>query len=243
MPPTYQQMYDQADLVAIAQPIATNTTPEQMLLPNISPDIPVAGVETQFAVQTLLKGDKAATTRFILHHYREVKHVNYMNAPELVAFQPTNREPFLVFVKKEADGRFAPIYNQTDPGMAGIESMRIIDLIAIAKPVTPKIQTDKKMLPGVTPVVQLMGYQTEFAVTEVLAGDPTTKRIVLHHYERLSDYQCIQIDFQPDTERLYLLILKKDAQGQYGPISRFGVSGAETMPTGFSIIQLPHSRQ
>src|SRR5229473_1840482 len=70
---SYQQMFDQADLVALAQPIATNATAEQTLLPNIRPPINVVGVETRFAVQTMLKGDKS-TKEFVLHHYSETNH-------------------------------------------------------------------------------------------------------------------------------------------------------------------------
>lgn len=69
---TYQQMFDQSDLVAFAQPVSTNTTAEQRVLPNLSPPIHVVGVETKFAVEMVLKGNKE-TRDFVLHHYGDAR--------------------------------------------------------------------------------------------------------------------------------------------------------------------------
>lgn len=230
-PPTYQQMFDQADLVAIAEPISTNDTTERCLLPNIFPDIQVIGVETEFVVQTMLKGDKSATKKFVLHHYREVKPIARRNGPWLIAFKPTDAESFLLFLKKETDGRFAPIYNQTDPGRCGFVPEHIIDLIVIAQPVSPKEQTEATTLPNTTPRVHLAGFETEFAVHEVLKGDKSEKKFVLHHYEEVrrdgwnsSTPYPFRIEFKPERDHLYLLILKKEAEGRFAPIGHPGIS-------------------
>jgi len=253
---TYQQMFDQADLVTIAQPISTNDIAERIVLPDIFPDIEVVGVETEFVVQMTLKGNKAAAEKFVLHHYKMTKPV-YRSGPRLVAFKPTNKEFFLLFLKKEFDGRFAPINGQTDPGRCGIFPAERIDLIAIAKPVSPKEPTEQttwfehyRGRSDTTPTVYLTGYQTEFAVQELLKGEKAMAKFVLHHYERVTPVNWsssmrfpLEIDFKPDRDRLYLLILKKEAEGRFAPITRPGVYGEDTTPQGFSVIRLESAPQ
>ncbi|TAJ91902.1 MAG: hypothetical protein EPO31_13625 [Gammaproteobacteria bacterium] len=202
---TYQQMFDQAELVAFAQPVSTNATAEQTVLPDIGPPIHVVGVETRFAVDTLLKGNKA-TKEFVLHHYRDVKPAVYRNGPWLVAFNPGGDQSYLLFLKKEADGRYAPINGQTDPGVCGILPSNLIDLVAIAQPVSAKQPTAEttwnELYRGrstATPNGHLAGYQTEFSVQKVLKGEKTTQKFVLHHYERTGDDipSSIKTDFNP----------------------------------------------
>jgi len=232
--PTYQEMFDQADLVTIALPVSTNDTPERMNLPNVSPDIPVIGIETEFVVQTVLKGDKAMK-KFVLHHYRQTVPKRYGNGPPgLVSFDPTNRKSVLLFLKKEPDGRYAPINGQTDPDMAGILPADRIDLIAIAKPLSTKEETEQA-----DQITHLTGYQTKFGVQEVLMGDKATKNFVLHHYER--PFPHGSIDFNPQPDQLYLLFLRKDADGRYAPVTRPGEFGAETIAQGFSVVRLDNA--
>jgi len=248
---TYQQMFDQADLIAFAQPVSTNATAEQTVLPGIGPPIRMVGVETKFAVETLLKGNKA-TKEFVLHHYRDVRPAIYFNGPDLVAFSPGGDEAYLLFLKNEADGRFAPINGQTDPGECGILPSNLIDLVAIAQPVSAKQQTEEttwnELYRGrstATPNVHLVGYQTEFAVQKVLKGEKTTQKFVLHHYERTGDDipSSIKTDFKPQRDRLYLLLLRMESAGRFGLITRPGTYGEELNPTGFSVIRLENAAQ
>ncbi|MCU1291231.1 MAG: hypothetical protein JWP08_81, partial [Bryobacterales bacterium] len=41
---SYQELYDQSDLVVIAKPVSTQETTEKATLPNISPDVHVVGL-------------------------------------------------------------------------------------------------------------------------------------------------------------------------------------------------------
>ena len=235
---SYQQMFEQSDLIAIAQPISTKDTAEQSVLPNISPEISVVGVETEFVVQIKLKGSIKATEKFVLHHYRDANHAEYSRGPTLVAFNPVNKESFLLFLKKETDGRFAPINGQTDPGLCGISPSDLIDLIVIARPVSKKVQTEETIEPNMVPMVHLAGYQTEFEVQELLKGEKEMKKFVLHHYERIN-IPSLAINFEPQRDRSYLLFLKKEADGRFAPITRRGEHGTETISYGFSVIRLP----
>src|SRR5947208_15195481 len=66
---SYQELYDLADLIVIAKPISTQDTSEKAVLPNISPDVHVVGLSTQFDISVVMKGDKNLR-KCVLHHYR-----------------------------------------------------------------------------------------------------------------------------------------------------------------------------
>ena len=124
---SYQQMLERSDLVVIATPKSKTTdTKEQSFLPGIVEQdqdgtqrrIKSIGVETVFTVSAVLKGD-TAIKQFTLHHYREAQDSLALDGPFLVSFDPSDmrkRSSYLVFLVREADGRFAPTGGQTDPG-------------------------------------------------------------------------------------------------------------------------------
>lgn len=128
---SYQEMLTKSDLVVIANPISKTTdTKEEAFLPGISlqendgkqSKIKSIGVETEFAVSAVLKGDPSLK-RFTLHHYREAESSRALDGPALVSFDPSDmskRSSYLLFLIREGDGRFAPIGGQTDPGMKSI---------------------------------------------------------------------------------------------------------------------------
>lgn len=120
----YQELLEKSDLVVIATPTATNDTKEHIDLPGFVGEH-VIGVETTFTVSAVLKGDKVLR-EFVLHHYRttdgsNIPHVP--NGPGFVSFNPVANmtigpRTFILFLLREADGRYAPIVGQTDPGGA-----------------------------------------------------------------------------------------------------------------------------
>ncbi len=113
---TWQEMFDQADLVVIARPTATKDTSEHSKLLT---DIPVIGVHTDFETRLILKGSRGLTS-FTLHHYRferpeEEKYI--ANGPNLIRLEmkPGQRRTYLLFLRREEEGVYAPVTNQTDP--------------------------------------------------------------------------------------------------------------------------------
>jgi len=73
------------------------------------------GVETRFECLAILKGG-AAIEQFVLHHYRETARPTMeADGPQLVTFDPSDHSDYLLFLVREADGRFAPTSGQTDP--------------------------------------------------------------------------------------------------------------------------------
>jgi hypothetical protein len=131
-PWSYQQLLDKSDLVVIATPTATGDTKEHIALPGFEAQR-VIGVETRFAVSAVLKGDKAIKD-LVLHHYRsDVKETprdiaagyvpSVPNGPTFVYFEPAKKREFLIFLVREADGRYAPAFGQVDPGVCGISML------------------------------------------------------------------------------------------------------------------------
>jgi hypothetical protein len=66
---SYQELYDQSDLIVIAKYISSERTAEQTVLPNISPNVDVVGLSSKFAVFLVLKGDQSPKL-LVLHHYQ-----------------------------------------------------------------------------------------------------------------------------------------------------------------------------
>ena len=115
---TYQEMFDKADLVVVAEGISTKDTEERSTLTDVRPNVSVIGVTSEFKTRLVLKGARDISV-FHLHHYRFANEKEELatNAPDLVRLseQPNQRSAFLMFLVREADGRYAPVSGQTDP--------------------------------------------------------------------------------------------------------------------------------
>jgi hypothetical protein len=123
---SYQELLDKADLVVIATPKATDDTKEQINLPGFGRQR-VIGVETKFKVSAVLKGDKGLKD-FVLHYYKPGPDgVVVPNGPTFISFaiskKPTERtRTYILFLTREADGRYASVVGQADPEM-GIKKL------------------------------------------------------------------------------------------------------------------------
>jgi hypothetical protein len=118
---SHQELLEQSDLVVIATPQASNDTSEHGDLPGF-PGQKIIGIETRFAVSTVLKGD-TTLTNVVLHHYRPAPGAMIaVNAPGFVSFAVREKpsdlpRTYLLFLHREADGRYAPVVGQIDPGL------------------------------------------------------------------------------------------------------------------------------
>jgi hypothetical protein len=118
----YDAQNDKAALVVIATPTTVAETSELVALPNIvtvhndgtKEDVMGKGVETTFDVLTVLKGERATKT-LVLHHFKLAKPGVGFNDPMLVSFKPQDKKRYLMFLQKEADGRYVAVCGQTDP--------------------------------------------------------------------------------------------------------------------------------
>jgi hypothetical protein len=114
-------MFDKADFVVIARVVATKDTDERSALGPFN----VIGVATEFRPHLILKGDKSLTA-FQLHHYRlasEAQNEAIANGPNLIRLS-WEHAPFLLFLIKEPDGRYAPVTGQEDPAIYSVLELR-----------------------------------------------------------------------------------------------------------------------
>jgi hypothetical protein len=121
---SHQEVYDKADIVVVAKPSATHETSERTGLPDCS-NCEVIGLSTDFDVSLVMKGD-TNLTKLTLHHYREVPrppNVIEIGAPNLASFEPKSPTSYLLFLHRDADGRYSPVSGQTDPTMFSILSL------------------------------------------------------------------------------------------------------------------------
>ena|SRR5579884_1801157 len=117
---TFQEMFAKADLVAIGTPVATVQTAEHTTLPDLSPPVAVLGLNTEFQVRLVLKGDEKIK-KFVLHHYKLEHAESMINGPELLSFDSQIWGPhYLLFLAKEHDGIYAPVTGQTDPALYSV---------------------------------------------------------------------------------------------------------------------------
>jgi hypothetical protein len=133
-PWSYHDLFAKSDFVVIASPLTRpRDTNERMTLQKISPPVPVIGVNTEFKTLLVLKGSKRQ--RFVLHHYRESRkpHPNkiILGGPDLLDFEGPkdssgsvfSSKRYLLFLVREADGRFAPVSGQRDPRGISVQEL------------------------------------------------------------------------------------------------------------------------
>jgi hypothetical protein len=126
---SFQEMFDKADLVVIASAINTKDTTERKKLIDIDviettrPDLlqdEVIGVETEFQTRITLKGSKDIR-KFLLHHYRlAVEEEPGYGSPNFIRIPSERHGTFLMFLRKEKDGRYAPVTGQFDPAVLSV---------------------------------------------------------------------------------------------------------------------------
>ena len=125
----YDELFAKSDLVVIAEPVTKtrDTAEHAVLTEDISPGVSAVGVVTDFDCLLVLKGGKKK--RFTLHHYRWAparKDAVMVNGPTFTAYEPQLQpRPFLMFLVRERDGRFAPAAGQIDPAISVQEVRRM----------------------------------------------------------------------------------------------------------------------
>jgi len=108
---SYEKMTEGAGLIVVATPTETNDT-AKTFFPGL--DVPAVGIETEFKVLAVLKGDKKLKD-FVLYHLREDSQGPVDNGPQTVSFDPKRQRRYLLFLKREADGRCVSVTGQVDP--------------------------------------------------------------------------------------------------------------------------------
>lgn len=115
---SYEQLVEKSDLVVIATPIVVRDTKVNTTFPGIQQDgqpVPAISMEADFDVLAVLKGSKEEK-KFVLHYLRSPDpNKLVINGPMLVSFNPSEKNVYLLFLKRDEDGRYSPVNSQTDP--------------------------------------------------------------------------------------------------------------------------------
>ena len=123
----YDKLTREADLIVIATPVSVRDTGGKTVLPGVrrgtdgggAEQIPAIEMETSFEVLTTFKGEPRQKP-IILYHLREATPPKgiVVNGPSLVAFDPKQKKRYLLFLRREKDGRYVSLTGQTDPAGA-----------------------------------------------------------------------------------------------------------------------------
>lgn len=114
---TFRELDKTADIIVVAKPVSTKDTDEQTNLFSFKPPVPVVGLSSEFEVGLVLKGD-SSLKKLVVHHYRRADHPGW-NEFNLASFDPKDSTNYLLFLKREPDGRYAPL-DQVDPAWTSI---------------------------------------------------------------------------------------------------------------------------
>ena len=198
---SYQELLDKSDLVVIATPTASNDTQERNL-PGFDGQ-PAIGVETRFTVSAVIKGDEALKD-FVLHYYRPGPGGMVVpNGPSFIYFaiseKPSMRpRTYILFLHQEADGRYAPVVGQADPGL-GVRELQGVYESAVTETQT-KLGIDIKNIltecqtikPGMTRAELSKVFTTEGGLSI-----PMHRTYVYHD----CPYVKVDVDFTPSSEK------------------------------------------
>jgi hypothetical protein len=117
---TYEELKAEADLIVIATATETKDQ-DKTVFPNLVQadaegkriPVPAIGMDTRFKVLGVLKGDEKLK-ELAVYHLREAKAENVPNGPRVASFDLKGQRRYLMFLKREADGRFVAVTGQVD---------------------------------------------------------------------------------------------------------------------------------
>jgi len=112
---TFQHLYDESDLVIIGTPLETVATEERSTKVGYL-RLPAVGIETSVLVGLVLKG-KIEGEKITLHHYKphaDEEIDRSMLYYPFLAFPLKAKEPYIMFLKRQAEGKYSPTSGQTD---------------------------------------------------------------------------------------------------------------------------------
>ena len=128
----YDKLTAEADLIVIATPTTVKDTGKKTELPggirmtgddNVPRAIPAIAMEATFEVLSVLKGDEKGKD-FIFHYLRQEPPPTkpIINGAGLVTFDPSRKQRYLLFLRREPEGGYSSLTGQIDPIM-GIKEL------------------------------------------------------------------------------------------------------------------------
>jgi len=119
---TFDELRSKSDLIVIAERSATHDTGVKATLTEYQPPFPVVELNTSFRALTVLKGALHQPTVVLRHCRTDADHLSQsvVNGPHALNFTDEQTTVYLLFLKREADGRYSPTSGQVVPDEAVI---------------------------------------------------------------------------------------------------------------------------
>ena len=108
---SYQELYEQADVVAIVE--VTSVSKSKELMPGNSNAERFEGKVAQLAVGLVLKGEADLKTINLLH-FAYAKTLAVYNGADFIDFSDSKEHQYLVFLKKDKTGKLVPVTGRAD---------------------------------------------------------------------------------------------------------------------------------
>jgi len=114
-----RELEKEMDVIAVAKPVSTKDTDERTNFLYFNRPA-IVGLSSEFQVLFILKGD-ANLKKLVVHHYRlaETNRPIFFDGPTFISLDTTNEPRYLLFLKREPDGRYAP-FDQIDPSVTSM---------------------------------------------------------------------------------------------------------------------------
>jgi hypothetical protein len=120
---TFRQLDKECDIIVVATPLWTKDTAELTRLPHVDSLVFFAGLSSEFEVSLVLKGDNSLK-KLVVHHYRLANPSEWRSQfSMLAAFDPKEPTRYLLFLRREPDGRYA-LFDQVDPVLTSISALK-----------------------------------------------------------------------------------------------------------------------
>lgn len=113
---TKEEMKSFSDLIVVGTAKTVNDLNETTNMPGFG-KTEFHGVETEFRVVKVIKGDPM-TTKVLLHHYRLAEETLVIDGPSLVSFTPNKTNEYMLYLKKDGLIWHAPTSGQVDPAFS-----------------------------------------------------------------------------------------------------------------------------
>lgn len=117
---TYEDLAQEADLIVIATTKSVRDLKKETAFPNLflkDKPVPAMAMEVTLDVLSVLKGKTDGGT-ITLSYLRPASLRLMEDGPQLIIFNPELKVRYLMYLKREPDGRYSAITGQTDPALA-----------------------------------------------------------------------------------------------------------------------------
>jgi len=119
---TFDELKKKSDVVVVASRIRTQSLGVKAVITDVQPPFPVVELNTEFKMLTVLKGATRRSTIVLRHYRKDADRMRgaVVNGPIPLDFSDEPTTVYLLFLKRETDGRYTPTSGPVVPGVSVI---------------------------------------------------------------------------------------------------------------------------